>query len=94
MTVIVKRLINRKYLFNAEDYTTYETMYHLKTKEADPQVLNHMRFLFKLADLVKFAKVIPEQNAINDMLGKINEIVAILKKREEVAENTDVTLRA
>lgn len=95
LTKIIKRFLYRKYDFNAEDSTTFETMYYLKNKEQDALVLNNMSYILDIADLVKFAKYIPEPNIPLDILARINDTAAVYKKREapQVPQEDDVTLR-
>jgi hypothetical protein len=83
LTKIMKRFLYRKYDFNAEDSTTYETLYYLKNKEQEALILDNMGYVFEISDLAKFAKYIPEANVPVDILARIDEMVAEYKKREE-----------
>jgi hypothetical protein len=82
MTRIIKRFLYRKYNFNADDFTTYETLYYLKNKEQEALILNNMGYIFDISDLVKFAKYIPESNVPVDILARIDEMIGEYKKRE------------
>jgi hypothetical protein len=95
LTKIMKRFLYRKYGFNAEDSTTYETVYFLKNKEQDTRILDNMGHIFDISDLVKFAKYIPGANVPVDILARIQEMVAEYKKREapQPPLRNDATLR-
>lgn len=95
LTRVVKRFLYRKYGFNAEDSTTYETLYYLKNKEREALILNNMGHIFDISDLVKFARYIPEANVPVDILAGINEMIAEYKKREapQPPPRNDATLR-
>ncbi|MCU0285706.1 MAG: hypothetical protein MUF15_04835 [Acidobacteria bacterium] len=85
LTIILKQFIQRSYQFKAEDFTTYETLYDLKKCESDAQILNNMEFLFITADLVKFAKYIPEAGVLDELAKKIDATIGIYKTRVEAA---------
>ncbi|MCP5106119.1 MAG: hypothetical protein GY950_22225 [bacterium] len=81
LTEILKYFLHRTYQFNAEDLTTYETIYRLKQCETVPQLVNSMDFLFNTADLVKFAKFVPDAGVLGDVSGKLEDTAAIYKHR-------------
>lgn len=81
LTQIIKYFINRNYGFNAEDFTTEETLYYLNRDETDGLILDNMRFVFNTADLVKFAKFIPDPPVFAEINGKIQEMVTRYKLR-------------
>lgn len=85
LTIILKQFLHRNYQFNAEDFTTYETLYDLKKREAEVSLLNNMEFLFSTADLVKFAKYIPDDGALNELAKKIEDTIGIYKLRAATA---------
>jgi hypothetical protein len=95
LTKILKHFLLRNYNFNAEDFTTYETLMHLKKAESEAAVLDNMRFVFDTADLVKFAKFIPDAAVIGEVADKIKDMAVIYKVRitpptdEENREDTD-----
>ncbi len=82
LTKILKRFLYRKYGFNAEDFTTFETLYFLKKEEPAVIILNNMGRIFDTADLVKFAKFDPGTNVQAEILAGIDEMTAEYKKRE------------
>jgi len=79
LTIILKQFLHRTYGFNAEDFTTYETLYDLKKRESDVSLLNNLEFLFSISDMVKFAKYIPDAEALDDLAKKIEDTVGIYK---------------
>ena len=85
LTAIIKRFIFRTYRFKAEDFTTYETLTHLKRKESEVLMLNHMEF--NISDLVKFAKFIPDSDISDEVIIKIKDVIVSYKKRIMSQEN-------
>jgi hypothetical protein len=86
LTQVLKQFLNRTYGFNAEDFTTYETLYDLKRRETEAALLNNMEFLFNTADLVKFAKFIPDAGVLEEVSGKLDHTIGIYKKRAALLE--------
>lgn len=85
LTVILKQFLHRNYRFNAEDFTTYETLYDLKKRESEVSLLNNMEYLFSISDLVKFAKYIPDEDALKELAKKIEDTIGIYKVRAATA---------
>jgi hypothetical protein len=85
LTVILKQFLHRNYQFNAEDFTTYETLYDLKKRESEASLLNNLEYMFSISDLVKFAKYIPEEDALNELAKKIEDTIGIYKVRAATA---------
>jgi hypothetical protein len=85
LTVILKQFLHRNYQFNAEDFTTYETLYDLKKRESEVSLINNLEYLFSISDLVKFAKYIPEEDALNELAKKIEDTIGIYKVRAATA---------
>ena len=81
LTRVIKYFLHRNYGFNAGDFTTEETFYYLKRDETDGLILDNMRFVFYTADLVKFAKFIPDPPVFAEVNGKIQEMVTRYKLR-------------
>ncbi len=81
LTQILKRFLHRTYQFNAEDFTTYETLYDLKKREGEVLILNNMEFLFNTSDLVKFAKFIPGADVLGEVVKKIEGTIQVYKQR-------------
>jgi len=81
MTQVLKRFLHRTYQFNAEDFTTYETLYDLKKHEGEVIIVNNMEFLFNTSDLVKFAKFVPGSDVLGEVLKKIEGTIQVYKQR-------------
>lgn len=81
LTQILKHFLLRTYSFNAEDYTTYETMFVLMQKEGTATIVDNMRFLLNTADLVKFAMFIPDSVVMAELNNKIADMVVTYKQR-------------
>ena len=81
LTQLIKGFLNRHYRFNAEDLTTAETLYALKQGENESLILDNMRFVFNTADLVKFAKFIPDAPVFAEVDEKIMEMITRYKLR-------------
>ena len=81
LTRIFKHFLYRTYHFQAEDFTTYETMMVLTQKEPDGTIIDNMRFLFNTADLVKFAKFIPDAGVLSEVSGKIDQLTGNYRQR-------------
>ncbi len=62
LSEILKRYFERRFSMPATKMTTVELYRHLKQSEIEPQILSRFKNLFDRADLVKFAKVSPENN--------------------------------
>ena len=86
LTEIIKIFLNRTYGFNAEDFTTYETLYELKRCEKEVPITDNMEFLFNTADLVKFARFEPDIGVLGEISGKIANTVGIYKQRAAALE--------
>lgn len=83
LTWIIKRFLNRQYLFNAEDLTTYETVYRLRDVEQDNGVLDSFHFIMNTSDLVKFARFAPDAGVLAEIAHKHGQLVREYKKRNE-----------
>jgi|GEM_PF-803458 len=81
LTQIIKCFLHRNYGFNAEDSTTGETLYYLTKEETDGLILDNMRFVFNTADLVKFAKFVPDPPVFAEIDGKTREMITRYKLR-------------
>jgi hypothetical protein len=89
LTKITKHFLHREHLFQAEDYTTYETLKALKQKEKEILIQNNMEFLFDISDLAKFAKFIPDSRTPDEIFRKIDEMIFAYKKRTEIKDNQE-----
>ena len=82
---MIKHFIERAYEFNAADLTTVETVERLKNSERDGEIITHMETVFRQADLVKFARQVPEKEAMAAIFQKIAVLIEKHKKRREQA---------
>ncbi|NIM82977.1 MAG: hypothetical protein GTO20_29670 [Candidatus Aminicenantes bacterium] len=87
LTRILKHFLFRNYQFNAEDFTTYETLDHLKRGEQEVLILDNMKFVMNTADLVKFAKFIPDSPVLAEVFNKIKDMIGSYKLRIPGNEN-------
>jgi hypothetical protein len=87
LTRILKYFLYRNYQFNAEDFTTYETLDHLKRDEQEELILDNMKFVMNTADLVKFAKFLPDSPVLAEVFNKIKDMVDSYKHRIPGNEN-------
>jgi hypothetical protein len=82
---MLKHFIQRAYGFNAMDCTTAETMAQLEKCEQDGEIVSGLKTIFAEADLVKFARRLPEREAVDGIWPLIASLVAKHKKRRELA---------
>ncbi|HEX7501875.1 MAG TPA: hypothetical protein VF451_00525 [Acidobacteriota bacterium] len=80
---MIKHFIQRAYGFNAVDCTTAETMARLTGCERDGEIVAGLETIFTEADLVKFARRVPEQEFVAGIWPMIASLVAAHKKRRE-----------
>jgi hypothetical protein len=78
---IIKHFLERVYSFNADDFTSTEIIAQLKSSEKDSDIVVCMEDIFRQADLVKFAKQIPETMVISILAEKIAAMTGKYKKR-------------
>jgi len=81
---IIKHFLARAYSFNADDFTTTEIIAHLKSSEKDSAIIVGMEDIFRQADLVKFAKQVPETMIISTLAEKIATLTGKYKKRRSL----------
>jgi hypothetical protein len=81
LTRVIKYFLHRQYGFNAEDFTTEETLYYLKKDETEVLIPDNLRFVLNTADLVKFAKFVPDPPIFAEINGKIREMITRYKLR-------------
>ncbi len=89
LTQIIKNFLHRDYGFNAEDSTTEEILYYLNKDETDGIIPDNMRFVLNTADLVKFAKFIPDTPVFAEINGKIQEMITRYKLRISKTNGTN-----
>lgn len=82
---MTKHFIERAYEFNAADLTTAETVGRLKNSEADGEIVSRLETVFRQADLVKFARQVPENEAMAAIFQQIAGVIQKHKQRRELA---------
>lgn len=81
-TSIIKDFLFRFYGFNAVDYTSFEIDIALRECESDGDVVDRFRYLMEHSDLIKFARMVPEDEQIDKFYKDINMLIDSLKKVE------------
>jgi len=82
---LIKHFLQRAYGFNAEDCTTAETVAQLQRSESDGEMVTDLKAIFGQADLVKFARQVPEKEAVDGIWPMIASMIAKHKQRREQA---------
>ncbi len=80
-TKVLKHFLFRHYQFNAEDFTTYETLYFLKQCEKETSIADSLRSVLDFSDLVKFAQYVPDPVALQGVWDKTFELIDSYKRR-------------
>ena len=83
LSYIVRIYLSRIYSVNIMDMTTNETVRALREKVADRKFLITLREFFEFADLVKFAKYVPEEKDISGSFASARTIIEVLKPEKE-----------
>jgi len=78
---IIKRFLARTYNFNADDLTSTEVIARLRGSEKDSAAIAGMEGIFRQADLVKFAKLVPEPSSIDSLADEIAALIGVYKKK-------------
>ncbi len=82
---IVKKFLNRYYDLNAEDLTTSEILASTAMGQEENIVRQSLESVFTTADLVKFAKVIPLPDIVNQLFASLAGLVALYQARRQRA---------
>jgi len=83
---VIKLYFQRQFKFNAEDFTTYETLYTLRGFEMDQSILDHMDIIFNAADLVKFAKYPADKKIFQDVVSRVTTVLKSYQERQRRLE--------
>ncbi len=75
LTDILRRYFDREFYIDTQESTTYETVSLLKAKELDKHLILQIEELLEEADLVKFAKGVPDTRTSTNYMAKSFEIV-------------------
>ncbi len=73
LSEILKRYLERRFLFNAQEQTTTEIMYHLKLQKAP--LREDFTSFFNRADLVKYAKFVPPNEELASAIDRARALV-------------------
>lgn len=79
---VLKMYLSSRYELNLMERTTYETIALLKLKGLDPAMVRRIEDLLRESDLVKFAKMIPDDTRVRSGLFRLEEIVTELSPLE------------
>jgi len=95
LTDVLRNYIKRHFEVNAPELTSNETVRELTAKELNETVINKMNSIFKIADLVKFAKSNPapteNENCLNLAFDFVNETKSIEEENENLDRITGLT---
>lgn len=86
LTDILRRYIERRFGVNAMEQTTDELLAKIKPVTKLNQQRDNLRYILETADLAKFAKLEPQQQAHEASLKKAYELVEWTRPREEAPE--------
>jgi hypothetical protein len=89
LSEILKRYFERRFNIPATKMTTFELYRQLKHAEIDPPVLTRFKNLFNRADLVKFAKVSPEEDWKDCDVDDAEALIASTQPREPLPLQTN-----
>ena len=84
LSEILKRYIERRFAFNAVEQTTTEIMNHMKLNKI-PRRDDFGKF-FNRADMVKYAKFVPQHEELDNAAVQVQELVLATKLEEKPAE--------
>jgi hypothetical protein len=84
LSEILKRYIERRFAFNAVEQTTTEIMNHMKLYKI-PRRDDFGKF-FNRADMVKYAKLVPQAEELNTATVQVRFLVLASKPEEKSAE--------
>ncbi len=93
-TSMMKDFLFRFYGFNAADYTTFETVEALGQCEKDGDLVDSFRYLMDHSDLIKFARMLPEEKQIGVFykdIDKLMDNLSVEAVRREEREAADVS---
>jgi hypothetical protein len=89
----VKHFLARMYRFNADDLTSGEIAARLQDAERDGAIVSGLGAVFCLADLVKFAEMVPTASQLQALADQLSMLVGRYKDRRKL-ENGSTHVQA
>lgn len=90
LTDILRKYLENRFGLRAMESTSHEILTSLETiREADEQNREHMAFVLQTADMVKFAKVIPDAQENEKSMDYAESFVLATKYEEPEQEETE-----
>ena len=89
LSALLKRFLQRAYGFNAEECTTAETVARLRGLEPEAAIVAGLEAVFAQADLVKFARGIPGDDAEAALWPMLDSLIAAHRRRRALAQEAD-----
>lgn len=87
---ILRVYIDRRYAMNSMESTTIEIMQELrKNKNPEGEAYERLKQVLELADMVKFAKLIPDSSDCELSLEHSWSFVSLTRKEKALTENSD-----
>lgn len=87
LTDLLREHIEKEFAFPAPEHTSAEIIRYMKQQIEDPELLEKIRESFELADLVKFAKVLPSKKENQEVIKSTFDFVT--KTGSEVLQTQD-----
>lgn len=87
-TALLREHIEQEFAFPAMEHTSSEIIRYLRQHIEDTELLEKISYNFELADLVKFAKVLPSEEENQEVIKSAIDFV--MKTRSEVLQTQDV----
>ena len=89
MSEIIRAYLEDRYFFSALEETTSEIMYDANNHVEETNLLDDLKNILELSDLVKFAKYIPEEKEINEAKEQSLNFVNETKLIYEVTQDAE-----
>ena len=83
LSFVVRVYLSKVFVVNVLDMTTTETVKTLRAKGADREFLSQLQGFLENADLVKFAKYIPDRKEIETIFEDIRTMVEIVRRTRD-----------
>lgn len=82
-STLFRSYLSAEFQFNFLEKTTFETTLILNRKKIDPTIVELINQLLSTADLVKFAKSIPSETEIIELLGQTKTCVQFIQSKKQ-----------